>query len=63
MYQYGKGVPQDDVQAYAWYNLAAAAGLEQAKKNKIPLRRLMTPAQIAEAQALSRTLAESIRTE
>ncbi len=26
MYAYGIGVPQDDVRAYAWFNLAAAQG-------------------------------------
>ncbi len=32
MYYNGKGVPQDDVLAYMWFNLAAAQGYENAKK-------------------------------
>ncbi len=36
------------------WNLAAAQGVENATKNREILTRSMTPAQIAEAQALSR---------
>ena len=33
MYALGEGVPKDDVQAYAWVNIAAAQGDEKAKEN------------------------------
>lgn len=54
MYANGEGVPRDYVQAYMWFNLAAAQGQETAMNNREILTRLMTPAQIAEAQALAR---------
>ena len=60
MYMTGSGVPEDDIQAYAWFNLAAAQGIEQAKEGKTILRQQMIPAQVAEAQALSRELAARI---
>jgi hypothetical protein len=54
MYVAGEDVPEDYVQAYKWFNLAAAQGSEGAKKAHDLLRPLMTPEQIAEAQRLSR---------
>jgi TPR repeat protein len=48
-----EGVPEDYVQAYKWWNLSAAQGDATAIENKEKLRKLMTPAQIAEAQRLS----------
>ena len=57
MYANGEGVPEDDVQAYAWINLSAAQGNETAEQARTVLRKRMTPAQIAEAQKLSRELA------
>ena len=59
-YALGKGVPEDLIRAYAWCDLAAATGHEQANEIRSLVRDLMTPAQIAEAQALSRTLAARI---
>ena len=55
-YAKGEGVPKDFVQAYAWYNLAAAQGGEKAKQYLDLLLKLMTSAQIAEAQQISRKL-------
>ena len=52
MYAKGEGVPQNDVQAYAWWSVAAAQGLENAIKSKAILKKLMTPAQIAKGQEL-----------
>jgi len=58
MYDNGQGVPQDYVQAHMWLNLAAA-GLppgedrDSAVKNRDIVAKLMTPAQIAEAQRLA----------
>lgn len=50
MYSEGRGVPQDYVQAHMWYNLAGAAGREDATKFRDDIAKKMTPAQIAEAQ-------------
>lgn len=54
MYALGKGVPQDYVQTHMWMNLAAANGLEKAKKGRDIAARRMTPAQIEQAQKLAR---------
>jgi TPR repeat protein len=52
LYAKGRGVPLDYVQAYVWFSLSAAQGIPQAGKNRELAARLMTPAQIAEAEAL-----------
>ena len=57
-YADGEGVPKDDVQAYAWANLAGAQGHESAREFRADLSANMTRAQIAEAQKLSRELAD-----
>ena len=54
MYAKGIGMPEDLIIAYIWLNLAAAQGNEDAKTAREALGRMMTPAQIAEAQKLSR---------
>jgi len=60
-YQLGKkyanseGVPQDNVLAHMWFNLAASVGgLEEAVKARADIASKMSPAQIAEAQKLAR---------
>ena len=58
-YEDGEGVIEDKVQAYAWYNIAAANGDESAKKTKTTVAELMTKEQIAEAQKLSREMIEA----
>jgi uncharacterized protein len=50
MYKEGRGVQQDDVLAYMWLSLAAAQDNDDARKDRDLLAKLMTPAQIAEAQ-------------
>ncbi len=50
IYDNGYGVPQDYVQAHMWYNLAEAQGRTAAAGNRGRVAKLMTPAQIAEAQ-------------
>ena len=56
----GEGLPQDDVAAYMWFNLAAANAeaddetREIASKLRERMRRFLSPAQIAEAQRLTR---------
>ena len=52
-YDNGQGVPEDYIQAYKWYNLAAASGSAGAKNAKDSLAKVMTTQQIAEAQKLS----------
>jgi TPR repeat protein len=53
-YDNGLGVPQDHVRALMWLNLSAAQGKEGAATFRDLVARLMTPAQIAEAQKLAR---------
>ena len=53
MYDNGEGVPENDVYAYMWLDIASFIGDEYATDNKEPLAENMTPPQIAEAQALS----------
>jgi uncharacterized protein len=53
-YDNGLGVPQDRVRAHMWLNLAAMQGRESAAAFRDLVARLMTPAQIAEAQKLAR---------
>ena len=50
MYARGTGVPEDYVQAYKWWNLAAASGDTSAVKNKNIVAEKMTEEQIVEAQ-------------
>ena len=54
MYAQGGGVPKDAVHAYAWLSIAAAQGDTNAKEAKELVTKLMTPAQITEAQKRSR---------
>ena len=44
------------VDAYAWYNIAAANGEAYAKKNKGIIAKKMTPDQIAKAEELSKEM-------
>ena len=60
MYANGEGVPQDDVLAYAWWNLATEQGHERASEYKDQLRTRMTANQIARAQELSAALFDRI---
>jgi TPR repeat protein len=53
-YEQARGVPKDLVQAYHWYNLAAANGHEAGAKWRNRLGHDMTPTQIAQAQFLTR---------
>ncbi len=53
LYGNGQGLPQDYVQAYKWFSLAAALGDEIARDNRDRAAELMNPAQITEAQRLA----------
>ena len=59
-YSFGEGVPKDYVTAYAWFNLAAAQGVGNAKKMAWRISDEMTADQIAEAQRLSSQLQAEI---
>ncbi len=61
MYANGQGVPQDYVQAYKWFNISATQGNEMARKNREIVLKMMTPAQIAEGQRLSRQAIEQTK--
>lgn len=52
---------QDFVQAHAWFNLAAASGVEAAKRCRDEVEQQLGPDQIHEAQAHARQLQEAIR--
>jgi TPR repeat protein len=54
MYYEGKGVPQDTVQAYMWFNLAAGQGYEYALDSRQLVADEMTAAQFVEAQRRTR---------
>jgi TPR repeat protein len=54
MYDIGRGVPRDYVQAHMWYNLAGAQGDQKAAKWRDGVGEKMSPAQIVEAQKLAR---------
>ena len=58
MYANGEGVPQDDVTAYMWYNLAASRSTGEVRDRAVQTRDLaetrLTASQRAEAQRLAR---------
>jgi hypothetical protein len=53
-YVNGQGVPQDNVYAHMWFNLAAVDGDEDASKNRDIVAKRMTTADISKAQSLAR---------
>ena len=53
MYVKGRGVAQNYILAHMWLNLAAAQGDQRAHASRDELARMMTPAQIADAQKLA----------
>jgi len=59
MYANGRGVPKDLVVGYMWTSLAAANGIESARKNLDIVEKLMTREQVAEAQRLAREYRDS----
>lgn len=63
MHMTGAGVPKDDVQACMWANLASAQGDLAAKNLLVILTRRMTPAQIQQAQELTRLHGETHKPE
>ena len=59
MYYQGHGVPQDYASAHMWLNIASANGDENSGEARDALADLMTPDQIAEAQARARVCMSS----
>ena len=57
IYRDGRGVQQDNVRAYMWFNLAAAHSTGDVQKsaanNREAVALSMSPAQVAEAQRLA----------
>ena len=53
MYANGEGVPEDYIKAYMWMSLAKAQGEETAAGNMDIIKKQMTNAQTAKAQALA----------
>ena len=54
MYGNGRGVPQDDIAAHMWANLAAAQGNENARRLRDLLAEGMSSGQIAAAKRAAR---------
>lgn len=54
MYANGQGVPQDYVEAYTWWNLAAAQGSGEAREKRDLLTKMLPPSQVADAQHIAR---------
>ena len=61
MYEKGDGVQADNIQAYAWANLANMGGLEDAETLRDEIAAKLSEAQLAEAQHLSRELKARIQ--
>lgn len=53
MYAKGDGGFNDNVEAYPWWNVAAASGNEDACENRHIVEKQMTPSQIEKGQELS----------
>ncbi len=54
------GVLEDDVEAYAWFNVTTAKGLKPAAELREKIKKGLTPEQIAEGQERSRKIMKSI---
>ena len=52
-YANGEGVPENDIQAYTWFNIAAAQGQKSAEKSKKVVTKSMTSENRARAQELA----------
>jgi len=52
MYTRGEGVPQDLVQAYFWFSLAASKRYGNARQSRAAVRRVLNSSQVAEGKRL-----------
>ena len=59
LYENGKGIPQDKVMAYKWYNIASENGLEDGKLHMDMIEKQITKTQIEETRRLARKWVES----
>ena len=60
MYLFGQGVEKDYVDAYAWFNLSAANGSDDAAWRRDSLVRLLSPQQISDAEKRRKELKKII---
>jgi TPR repeat protein len=58
-YERGLGGPADRIEAYAWYHLAAERGYADGIKGRDKIAARLSAAELAEAEAMSRSLEES----
>lgn len=56
-YEMGDGVPADVIQSHCWYNLAGAAGVEEARSRLTALESTMSREQISEAEQMAAAFA------
>jgi hypothetical protein len=61
MYAEGRGVISDWIQAYAWFDVAAANGVQDAARKRSLIDREFTEKQFAEASKLAREYSEKYR--
>ena len=54
MYEFGYGVPQDDVYAYMWYDIAAESGSEDAQEYRDEFAERLSSADLSNALRLAR---------
>jgi hypothetical protein len=61
-YYYGVGLPKDYVEAYAWFNIAAAnSGVSGDRQFRDDLERELTPIQVLRGQQRSAQLSREIQ--
>ena len=58
-YRDGRGLKRDPIEAYAWLNLAAAEGVDEAVKARDAFEKQLHPSQVNKAQARARALQEA----
>ena len=58
-YERGLGGPVDRIEAYAWYDLAAQRGYADGTKGRDKIAERLAVAELADAEAMSRSLKES----
>ena len=60
IYLFGQGVEKDNVDAYAWLNLSAANGSDDAAWRRDSIVRMLTPQQISDAEKRTEELKKLI---
>jgi uncharacterized protein len=54
MYKYGRGIKQDFVAAFMWYDIAAYRGIDEAENSRDSIAKQMTPSQVESAKILAK---------